>query len=62
MDNVYFVYSGVYPFDTVLGTVDAPEDRPDLALQQAIEKFSTPGEPSPVVELTHIGINEGRPH
>jgi hypothetical protein len=54
MANVYIVYSGVYPFDTVLGLVAAPEDRPDLALQQAIKKFSTPGEPSPVVEYDEL--------
>jgi len=32
---LFAVIRGQYPFDEVVNTVDAPEDRPDLALETA---------------------------
>jgi hypothetical protein len=45
----YVVYTGVYPFNEVIGMVDAPDDRPDIALQNAITQYKQAGVPTPVV-------------
>jgi hypothetical protein len=51
----YIVYRGEYPFNEVLGTVEAPADRPDIALQQAIKGFKTVDH-HPVVEPASRGL------
>ena len=31
----YIIYRGEYPFDQIIGQVDAPKDQPEVALQRA---------------------------
>lgn len=35
----YIVYNGEYPFEQVLGFVEAPADQPEVALRKAIKEF-----------------------
>lgn len=36
----YNVFYGQYPFDKKLGEVDAPEDRPEISLNHAIQIYA----------------------
>lgn len=45
---LFNVFNGEYPFDVLLGVVEAPEDKPEVALAQAISMFGG----HPVVELS----------
>lgn len=36
---IFQVMRGEYPFNQLIGVVDAPEDQPELALSRAIEMF-----------------------
>lgn len=35
----YAILYGQYPFDILLGTVEAPDDRPSVALNHALEVY-----------------------
>jgi hypothetical protein len=52
---IYNVYRGEYPFDELIGQVQAPADNPDAALQQAITAFAGI-DPHPVVEPRAKGM------
>lgn len=51
----YNVYYGMYPFNTQIGAVDAPEEQPHVALAKAIKQFNQHPDyfcRHPVVEAT----------